>query len=156
MSCADLHCSLFVLGYHNEWGVYIKRLFGDCSQSLDCELGVDVSGTQVDNASERLILRDDQRPKVAIMRQNDPAICTRLSQYDQVAVAQESFFGNRANVVPLLPQIQHDIGVDVLIRQQGEAKGVHTVISATMVLSFSRKRAAYRNASAMSSAARCG
>jgi hypothetical protein len=139
---ADLDDLISVLRYDDEWRSYIKRLCGNCPQRLDGELCTNMSWAQIDNADERFILCDDERPKVAIVRQDNATIGVRDTQHGQIALSERFFLHNGADVVSLLPQVGHDIRMNVFIGQQWEIQRIHITTSATKMLSFLRKRAA--------------
>jgi len=81
--------------------MYVEGLRSNCLQRLDGEIGTDVPRTQVNDTDERFILCDDQRSKVAVVRQDNAAIGIRYAQHSPVALPEQPFFRNGADVVPL-------------------------------------------------------
>ncbi len=85
---------------------------------------------QVNDADQRLVLKDGQRPEISVVAYHNAALRCRQSQQVHVGGPVQATFDNVKHVEAELAPMSHDYGIEVFVCQRGKITQLQSPTSA--------------------------
>lgn len=120
LSKTDLHLAGAALRDHHERSVDLTNPFEEDVQGAHGKNRFDVAGSQINDPHDRFHTGHSQTAKVAVVRQDDSILCTRLAKDDEVAGTDEATLLDVQQILTAVSQEPHHLRMNVFVRQESE------------------------------------